>query len=231
MSALANQRSAGPATTPAHALDRLRAAIGSSELRPGQRVGQEEVAAAIGVSVAPVREALRTLEQEGQVTYVPRRGYFVTELAIEDLEQIYELRQLLEARAARRALPKLGEGDLTRIRIAATECAEAAQASDIVAQLGATRRLHFAVFEPADQPHLIRLIQLLWDSTEAYRALYYNSPGERLESIRAHDRMIVALMQRDSARLIAVMDEHRERALRTLRTVLLPDGQGAPTGP
>jgi DNA-binding GntR family transcriptional regulator len=104
MSALGNRRSSGPATTPAHALDRLRAAIVSSELRPGQRVGQEEVAAAIGVSVAPVREALRTLQQDGQVTYLPRRGYFVTELAIEDLEQIYELRQLLEARAARRAL-------------------------------------------------------------------------------------------------------------------------------
>jgi DNA-binding GntR family transcriptional regulator len=224
----ANQRAAGPAvsgpaTTPAHALDRLRTAIVSSELRPGQRVGQEELAASIGVSVAPVREALRTLEQEGLVTHLPRRGYFVTELAIEDLEQIYELRQLLEARAARRALPALGGEDLARIRIAAAECAEAARADDVVAHLRANRRFHFAVFQPAGQPHLIRLIQLLWDSTEAYRALYYNSAGGRLESIGAHDRMIAALVDRDAGRLIAAMDEHRGRALALLRTVLLTD--------
>jgi DNA-binding GntR family transcriptional regulator len=220
---VANQRASGPATTPAHALDRLRTAIVSSELRPGQRVGQEEVAASIGVSVAPVREALRTLEQEGLVTYLPRRGYFVTELAIEDLEQIDELRQLLEARAARRALPKLDDDDLARIRIAATECAEAAHAADVVAYLGANRRFHFAVFQPAGQPHLIRLIQLLWDSTGAYRALYYNSPRGRLESIGAHGRMIAALVDRDAGRLIAVMDEHRGRALEMLRMVLLTD--------
>ncbi len=71
-----------PSTTTQHALDGLRRAVVSGELGPGARVVQEGVAERLGVSIA-VREALRVLEQEGQVTYRPRRGYFVTELRIE----------------------------------------------------------------------------------------------------------------------------------------------------
>ncbi len=111
---------AGPSTTTQHALDALRRAIVAGELRPGSRIGQEEFASQLGVSIAPVREALRILEQEGQVTYLPRRGYFVTELEIADLEEIYALRALLEARAARqRALESLDELGLERIMLAA----------------------------------------------------------------------------------------------------------------
>lgn len=118
---------ARPGTTGEHALDALRRAIVAGELRPGQRVPQEEVADALGVSVAPVREALRVLEQEGQVTYFPRRGYFVTELRIADLEEIYDLRRLLEERAVRHALRTLDDARLATIDAAAVECERAAE--------------------------------------------------------------------------------------------------------
>ena len=210
----------GPRTTPQHALDELRRAIVAGELRPGERVRQEDVADRLGVSIAPVREALRVLEQEGQVTYLPRRGYFVTELRIEDLEEIYELRRLLEDRAARRALPELDEHALQRIMLAAKDCFNAAEAGDIAAELEANRRFHFALLESPDQPHTMRVIRLLWDSTEAYRAMYYNSPAERRASIVAHDRILAALRDGDADRLVAELDEHRGRALDVLRTVL-----------
>lgn len=210
----------GPGTTPQHALDGLRRAIVSGRLRPGQRVAQEEVAARLGVSVAPVREALRTLEQEGQVTHLPRRGYFVTALQTEDLEEIYALRKLLEARAARQALASLDDVRMQRIEQAAGECAEAVQAADVAAELAANRRFHFAILESAGQRHTMRLIRLLWDSTEAYRALYYNSPAERRRSLDAHERIMSALRARDAERLVAELDAHRERALAVLRGIL-----------
>ncbi|HEX5147350.1 MAG TPA: GntR family transcriptional regulator, partial [Conexibacter sp.] len=165
----------GPETTQQHALDHLRRAIVAGELRPGQRVTQDEIAERAGVSLAPVREALRVLEQEGQLTYLPRRGWFVTELRTADLEEIYALRQVLEERAARAALPQLDDDALERLALAARDCADAAGVADVAAELAANRRFHFALFEPAGQPHLLRLIRLLWDSTESYRALYYNS--------------------------------------------------------
>jgi DNA-binding GntR family transcriptional regulator len=217
-------RGTGPSTTPQHVLDGLREAIIGGDLRPGERVRQEDVAARLGVSVAPVREALRILEQEGQVTYLPRRGYFVTELEYEDLTEIYGLRRLLEERAATAALPRLQTADVARIRSAARDCAEAVQDGDVLTELAANRRFHFAIMEPAGQPHLLRLIRLLWDSTEAYRAIYYDSAGERRQSLDAHDRIIAALDACDAPQLVHELDAHRDRALVVLRGVLAPEG-------
>jgi DNA-binding GntR family transcriptional regulator len=212
----------GPGTTAQHALEGLRRAIVGGQLRPGQRVGQEEIAERLGVSLAPVREALAVLEQEGQLTYRPRRGYFVTELRVEDLREIYALRELLENRAATRALPGIDEESLQRIELAARDCVAAAEQGDVSAELDANRRFHFALLESPEQTHALRLIRLLWDSTETYRAMYYNSPAARAESLEAHKRILAAVRDGDGKRLIAELDAHRERALERLTETLAP---------
>lgn len=211
---------AGPGTTAQHVLDDLRRAIVAGELRPGQRVAQEEVAGRLGVSIAPVREALRTLEQEGQVTYRPRRGYVVTELRIEDLREIYELRRLVEERAVRHRLPGLDDDAFALLDDAAAECSRAAAAGDVAAELAANRRLHFLLLDAPDRPHTMRIIRLLWDSTEAYRALYYNEPREREASLGAHERILRAARAGDADGLVAELDAHRERALDVLGGML-----------
>jgi DNA-binding GntR family transcriptional regulator len=209
-------------TAQEHALDWLRRLIVAGELSPGQRVNQEDLAERIGLSVAPVREALRVLEQEGQVTYLPRRGYFVTELRIEDLREIYELRRILEERAVRAALPALDDEALARIRQAAAECVNAVDSGDVASELAANRRFHFGILEPGSQPHTLRVIRQLWDSTDAYRALYYNSPDERLAAIDAHDRILDAIASRDADRVVGELNEHRQRALNVLAAILAP---------
>ena len=74
-----------------------------------------------------------------------------------------------------------------------------------------------------DQPHTMRHIRLLWESTEAYRAMYYNSPEERRRSIDAHDQIMAAMHDGDADRLIAELDCHRERALTVLCGILERD--------
>ncbi len=192
----------------------------AGELRPGQRVSQDELAQSIGLSVAPVREALRVLQQEGQLTYLPRRGYFVTQLRIEDLIEIYELRRLLEERAARHALSRLDEEALERMSLAARECRHADAVGDVIGELDANRRFHFELLACPDQPHTTRLIGLLWQATEAYRAMYYNSPSERRRSNAAHRRIIAAARAEDADRLVAELDSHRERALKVLGEII-----------
>jgi DNA-binding GntR family transcriptional regulator len=222
--------SAGPGTlgtAQQHALDWLRALIVSRELRPGQRVNQEDLAERLGLSVAPVREALRALEQEGQVTYLPRRGYFVTELRIEDIREIYALRRVLEERAIRTALPEFDDETLGRIRQAAADCVDAVESGDVASELAANRRFHFAMLDTPSQPHTFRLIRLLWDSTEAYRALYYNAPAERLAAVDAHDRILDAIASRDIDLLLVELDNHRQRALEVLASILGPSPAAA----
>jgi DNA-binding GntR family transcriptional regulator len=212
--------SGGPSTTAQHALDALRRAIVAGELRAGARIGQDEFAQQLGVSIAPVREALRILEQEGQVTYLPRRGYFVTALQIADLEEIYGLRAALEDRAARHALASLDDVELERIELAARDFVDAVGAGDVAAELEANRRFHLAILDAPDRPHTMRVIRQLWDSTEAYRALYYNLEDERRSAVDAHDRILAALRERDAERLVCELAAHRERALTVLREVL-----------
>jgi DNA-binding GntR family transcriptional regulator len=207
-------------TAQQHATEALRALIVRGALRPGQRVNQEDLAAQLGLSVAPVREALRVLEHEGQLTYLPRRGYFVTELRFADLQEIYALRAILEERAARQALPALDDDALERIAAAAQDCVEAAEAGDVAGELAANRRFHFALLAAPGQPHVMRVIRLLWDSTEAYRAMYYNSPAERQASVVAHEGILEALRAGDADRLVAELDAHRTRALEVLGSIL-----------
>jgi DNA-binding GntR family transcriptional regulator len=218
--AKATLHAAVPGTTAQHALDALRAAIVAGDLRPGQRIVQDALAERLGISVAPVREALRLLEQEGQVTYRPRHGYSVTELRLEDLEEIYELRQLLEERAARAALPALGPEELARVAAAADECAAADERGDVAAELQANRRFHLGLLAAPGHRQLLRVIRLLWDSTEAYRALYYNLPEERRRAADAHQRIMDAARRGDADELVAELDRHRIRALEVLRGIL-----------
>jgi DNA-binding GntR family transcriptional regulator len=210
----------GIGTAQQHAVEWLRRAIVAGELRPGRRVPQEEIAARIGISVVPVREALRVLEGEGQLTYRPRRGYFVTDLHVDDLVEIYALRQLLEERAARHALMQLDDDGVSRIVRAAADCADVAGIGDVAQTLSANRRFHFAIFDACGQPHLLKLIRTLWDSTEAYRALYYNTAEERAAALDAHDRIIDAVQAGDGDRLVAELDAHRGHALDTLTPIL-----------
>ncbi|WP_409333217.1 GntR family transcriptional regulator [Trujillonella humicola] len=207
-------------TSQQHAVAWLRRAIVEGELRPGKHIQQDEIAERIGVSLIPAREALKVLEGEGQVTYIPRKGYFVSELHAEDLIEVNMLRELLEDRAARAAVDLLDDDALDRLEQAAEDCSVASTTGDVAAELAANRRFHFGIFEVGGGTHMMRLIRLLWESTEAYRAIYYNNEAERHAADEAHERILDAARARDADRLVAELDAHRDRALRTLVQIL-----------
>lgn len=209
-----------PKTSQEHAVEWLREAIVSRRLRPGDRVGQDEVAARVGVSVVPVREAMRVLEREGQLTYLPRRGHFVNELRIADLEEIYSLRELLEGRAVRWTMASFDEIMKARLVDAARSCRDAAERRDVLGELVANRELHFCLMDAPGQPHTLQIIASLWDRTEAYRALYYNSPEETEAAMNAHDEIVAMAMDGRVDDLIGALDAHRSRALEVLRGIL-----------
>jgi DNA-binding GntR family transcriptional regulator len=221
--------SVAPAVRTPTAKDRaaatLRAAILDGELRPGQRVNQEAWAERAGVSLIPVREALLALAGEGLVTYRPRRGYAVTELDLGELEEVYRLRRLLESDVLRRGVHRATRADLDALEEAADACRAAGEAGDVAAQLEANRRFHDRLHALAGSRSSLRLIGLLWDSTEAYRALYYVLPGEAAAADDAHRAIIAAVAVADAEGVVEIQDSHRARALERLRTALGSDGE------
>ncbi|RCW43947.1 GntR family transcriptional regulator [Halopolyspora algeriensis] len=213
-----------PPTTQEFVLDELRKAIVSRRLSPRQPIRQDAIAHQLGVSRVPLREALKTLEAEGQVVYEPHRGYSVAELSLSDLLEVYRLRDLLESEAATVAARKFTDTDLARVLDAQRDVESAADGSDLVGMITANRRFHFALLEPAGMPRLLRIVRTLWDATDAYRAVYYNSDVNRARVRDEHERIVQAAKQRDAEALTTLLDTHRRHAVDALRATLDADG-------
>lgn len=209
-----------PPTAQEAVLVALRQAIVSGELKPGEQVRQEALAERFGVSRVPLREALKILEGEGSVAYLPRRGYFVAELSLADLLEVYRIRELLEAEAVRVGLDRLTDADLAELAEAVEACEQAGRQGDLVSMTVQNRRLHFVVFRAAGMSRLERQIRILWDATDVYRSLYYSSAANR-EAVWAEHRAIVdAVRARDVEATIALLDEHRAHAVSHLQGLL-----------
>lgn len=209
-----------PPTAQEAVLEELRRAILAGELKPGTQIVQDAFAERLGLSRVPVREALKILEGEGQVRYYPHHGYFVTELDIDELLEIYRIRELLESETVRAAVPRLSDEDLARMAQAIEDMAEAIDLGDIVSLTAANRRFHFSLFEPSDMPRFIRIIRHLWDSSDPYRSLYFAEPVHRDTVDREHRQILEAAQRRDGEALVRLLNEHRSHAIAGLKKVL-----------
>jgi DNA-binding GntR family transcriptional regulator len=209
-----------PPTAQAFVLAELRQAIVAGQLRPGDPLRQDALAERFGVSRVPLREALKTLEGEGQVVYQPHRGYQVARLSLDDLLEVYRIRQLLEAEAARCAVERADDAVLAELEAAGDEVAAASARADVLAMTEANRRFHFVLVQAAGMPRLERIVRVLWEATDTYRAVYYGDVANRRRVEREHARIVEAFRARDADLLVRLIDEHREHAVESLRSVL-----------
>ena len=209
-----------PATAQEYVLAHLRQAIISRELEPGAAIRQDALAERLGTSRVPLREALKILEGEGQVVYHPHRGYFVAELSIADLLEVYRIRELLEAEAVRAAVPRIDDEELALIKAALKRTEAAGKAGDITELTTANREFHFRIFEASELPRLVRMIRLLWDSTDAYRSVYFAEPKNRREVDAEHRAILKALEAKQVKQVVSLLHAHRSHAVERLRELL-----------
>lgn len=209
-----------PPTAQQFVLDELRRAITSGELKPGAPIRQDALAERLDVSRVPLREALKMLESEGLVVHHAHRGYFVTELSLADLSEIYRIREILEAEAVRAATARMSPETLASLLEAQHEVERTGAAGDVTAMAAANRRFHFLLIEASGMPRLVRLIGTLWDATDAYRSLYYGEALNRERVVHEHRAVLDALRDGDAEQAVQRLDEHRAHAVSALRGVL-----------
>lgn len=209
-----------PPTAQQFVLAELRSAITGGELRPGEPIRQDALAARLDVSRVPLREALKILEGEGLVVHHAHRGYFVAELSLADLEEVYRIRALLEGEAVREAVARSGPGLADVLEEAQAEVERAGEAGDVAEMAAANRRFHFAIVEASGMPRLVRLIGTLWDATDAYRSLYYAQRPNRERVQHEHRAVVAALRAGDAEEAVRLLDLHREHAVAALREIL-----------
>jgi DNA-binding GntR family transcriptional regulator len=223
------ERTSLPRTSEGIAAAELRDAIVRGDLAPGAKIRQEATAHDLGISLIPLREALKTLASEGVVTYHPQRGYFVTELPAAAIADIYVVRDLLERKAEELAVPRVRSVDLEAMAAELRDQARAVEERDAVEMIATNRRFHFAIFERCENPWLLRYVTQLWDTLDPYRVLSYrrmwieDPTGEAPGAILAeHDRILIAVGRRNTATALKLLERHRKRSETFISTLVEP---------
>ncbi len=193
-------------------LTSMREAILTAALPPGARLRQEKLAELFGTSRIPVREALRALEYEGLVTSLPYRGFTVTELDADDIEEVYDLRVLLESHAVRLAVPLITDEDLADLERLYAEMRDAEEGDK---QLAARERFYIRLYSISGRPRLVQLITRL--RQEIARSLRWPTLQHAPEH---HEQFFEAIRSGDADGAVSRLASHYRRVATLIRRYL-----------
>jgi DNA-binding GntR family transcriptional regulator len=187
----------------------LRNAILEGALKPGERLRQEKIAAEHGTSRNPVREALRQLENEGLVTLVPHSGARVARPSSAECVELYRMREVLDALAIEESVPRLSTRQVDRL----TQLARLVDQSP-ESWLDYDRQFHLQSFAAAPMPHLLDVIEELWNRTQQYRRLLVQvlTPDDRQVISEEHHLIVVAARRGDAEYAAALQRLHLRRS-------------------
>lgn len=194
------------------ATEEIRADVISGNLAAGEILSAATIAGRLGVSVTPVREAMLDLAKAGLVEPVRNRGYRVVEVGDRDLDEIIEMRMMLEVPAMALVVQRASDEDLEALTSALDGIEEAARASDVSRFLLHDRQFHLGLLELANNWRLVDVVATLRDQTRlvGLRALAQEHAltGSALE----HRPILEALLERDAVLAERRMRDHLQHA-------------------
>ena len=195
-----------------------RSRILKGTLAPGSAVNQEALAADLGVSITPLREALRRLEMEGLIRLEAHRTMSIAPLTSRELDEMYAIRTELDPLAAGLAASNVSEAQLEIIYQLARQKA----ANDPVLQLERNRGFHRAVYSSCGNNALINLLEQLWDRTDRYRLILIREELlRRSTSQQEHIDLANALAARKADLAARLMRVHIERSHARIASVMM----------
>jgi DNA-binding GntR family transcriptional regulator len=222
-------KSENSATFQQQAYDYVKNQITGLKLKPGQTLTDSQVAAELNISRTPVREALRRLEQEGLLVNDSRRGWKIYSLSLDDIRQIFELKQLLEGLIVEQAAACQDPSLRAELQDAVTRMQHAAAAADYEAWRLADTALHRTLHLMSSNRRACVTVQSLDDQWFRLRAGYIALEGRMQRSAREHTEIVASLLAGDGAAASEKMRVHIETVYHdlvdTLR-VVMPFVQG-----
>ncbi|KAA0116077.1 GntR family transcriptional regulator [Mycolicibacterium sp. P9-22] len=215
-----------PKTAQQAVAEALRHDITTGKLSPGSWIVQDALAEQFGMSRIPVREALKTLEAEEYITYVPHSGYRVAKLSLDDLLEVFTLRAILEEALIRDAMPGVTDEIVEEMRQRHAEMNAAAAADDPIAVGVANRQFHLLTFQQSSMARTKRIANQLWNTADAYRPLYLPLL-DMAKVCGEHTLMIDAMADRDVERMVLLNHQHRAHAIEPVRQMFAAEAQSS----
>jgi DNA-binding GntR family transcriptional regulator len=188
------------------------------ELKPGEHLVEAALAARLGTSSVPVREALLMLERDGFITIIPRRGAFVTKLEQRDLEEIFELRELLEGRAAAHAAEQLLDPVVDRLVSIIDSVDADLEQGDRSRCHGLFIEFDDVIFESTSNSRLGVELKNLRDQVARIGVVMVSLPGRVETSQREHAAVVAAIRARSADDAETAMRAHVRSMRRDLLT-------------
>lgn len=178
------------------------------DIPAGTRLSDQEIAQRLNISRTPVREAITRLAAEGLVEIVPRRGAFVVELSVRDIEETSDVREALERLAIELAVPRLTDEHCRLLQSIIDRTTEAVGRGDDAAYFDLDRQFHEAIVEISDNRKLIEMYSTLGATMQAIRWLRCRSREHQEQTIEWHRRILAALVRRDAEAAMGVATDH-----------------------
>lgn len=186
----------------------LRRAILTNVFEPGDRLMEMKLAAQLGVSRTPVREAIHLLEKESLVRQIPHKGVVVAGITKKQLRDVLEIRGMLEELAVQLACRRGTEESFAKLQAAADNFAKAVkQEKDLTVQAEKDVAFHDVIYHMTDNERLIELVESIWQ--QIYRYRIERLKGANLESIvQEHQELVQALCARDEEAAVRMARLH-----------------------
>ena len=186
--------------------DVLRAAILNGELTPGEQISLGDIAKKLNVSTMPVREALRTLEAQGMITFSSQKKIAVTQLSAEGLEEFYWIRIPLECRSFARNFSMLGSEALKELHKLHQLMSDVNTSGPEWVRLN--RKFHMTLYGAEKSRVLKGALAWLWDNVTAYLNIYAQNSSLVEKANRAHADLIQAIREKRAQEALEILREH-----------------------
>jgi DNA-binding GntR family transcriptional regulator len=218
---LPNQGPMRHRTMAEYALEQLRESIILGELSAGTPLRLDELARSLGMSISPIREAVRQLEALGLAKHVPHQGARVLDFDINELRDLFQVRLALESLAVRRAAERFSDEGAARARSHLARFDDSRRAGDVRQTLRAHSDFHFTLYEASQSQWLVALIRPPWVRSERYRPALLASAGNPQDTHRGLDQQLLeACIAHDPAAAADVLYKHLELASVIFQTEL-----------
>lgn len=188
--------------------DALRAALVAGEMRPGVLYSAPALAARFQVSATPVREAMLDLAKEGLVTAVRNKGFRVADLSDRELDEITELRDLIEVPTVAKIAETVPAERVRTLRGRAEAIVTAAEKGDVLGYIEADQVFHLELLALAGNAHLLGVVRDLRHRSRLYGVSRLAESGELGDSAREHVRLLDTVASGDAAAAAALMRHH-----------------------